>query len=103
MYFTMNKSCVIFSIYIDCTENIYPCVYLKTSDYCLGTLHDSTQAIVDTSKILFGTRIPIAGSNCDGCYLWPYCNGGCIGIAYSYYGIAKPGFDPRCGRFNKDR
>lgn len=91
----------IFSIYIDCTEEIYPCVYLKNSLFCLGNCLENIQESIERAKNLFEFGHSINGSKCDNCYLWPYCNGGCIAMAYNMHGKLSPGLDPRCGRFYK--
>lgn len=91
------------SIYIDCDKKVYPCVYLKTPIFCLGSLEKELPPILARARTYYLEGHSIKGMRCETCNLLGLCQGGCIGVAYAFSGVAKPGFDPRCGQFNKDR
>lgn len=91
------------SLYIDCNGAVYPCVYLKAPDFCLGYANEGIDMIIERAKMQYIEGYSIVGTNCENCYLWGHCNGGCIGVAYGTFRVAKPGMDPRCGQFNKDK
>ena len=91
------------SIYINSDGNVYPCVYLKEPIFQLGSLEEDFQTLIDRARAFYKNGIAIDGTLCQCCELWGLCNGGCIGASYAYSGMLKPGFDPRCGHFNRDR
>lgn len=91
------------TIYIDCDEEVYPCVYLKEPTFRLGYLKEGLPILIARARARYIHGIAIKDSACGTCDLWGLCHGGCIGVSYAYAGKAKPGLDPRCGQFNKDR
>lgn len=84
-------------IYIYPNLNVYPCTCL--TDFCVGNIEKTR-----LSQILAGEKLsPFSHykiektSPCYPCKYKLFCNGGCIGMSYHYFGVLGKG-DIRCPR-----
>lgn len=89
-------------IYIYPDYNVYSCTCL--TDFCLGNLKK-----LSLSEILNGNEIEkfakyrlSADTVCNKCEYKKFCNGGCIGMSYHYFGELGKG-DIRCPKLEKKR
>jgi radical SAM protein with 4Fe4S-binding SPASM domain len=82
-------------IYIFPDYNVYSCTCL--TDFCLGNLkQESLMDIFNGNKIKRFSQYKInPGVLCNSCEYKEFCNGGCIGMSYHYYGQLGMG-DIRC-------
>ena len=90
-----NCGDVKYKIYVYPDFTIYPCTCL--TDFPLGNLHEERLASIlnnDRSEVFRNYHVK-AESNCSDCKYLGFCNGGCIGMSYHYYGELGMG-DYRC-------
>ena len=82
-------------IYIYPNLMVYPCTCL--TDFPVGSVRDSTLNEILNSKALkpFSEYAVHEDSRCNNCKYKPFCNGGCIGMSYHYFGRLGVG-DIRC-------
>lgn len=82
-------------IYIYPDFKVYPCTCL--TDFCIGSLCEKSLSEIlnsNEAKIFSEYRL-LEESYCMDCEYKKYCNGGCIGMSYHYYGKLGMG-DKRC-------
>lgn len=91
----MNCGSGVNKLYVYPQFDVYPCTCL--TDFCLGNL--SVQRLED---IICGEQIKpfseyelLMESECQNCEYKKFCNGGCIGMSYHYFGKLGMG-DLRC-------
>ncbi len=86
-------------IYIYPDFNVYPCTCL--TDFCLGNLMENTldDIINSENNIPFSDYRICEESVCKDCEYKKYCNGGCIGMSYHFFGKLGMG-DIRCPKLN---
>lgn len=85
-------------VYPDMT--VYPCTCL--TDFPLGNLNESSLEEIlesDNAKRFIEYKIK-QESVCYSCEYLKYCNGGCIGMSYHYFGSLGNG-DIRCPKFGE--
>lgn len=82
-------------IYVYPDFYVYPCTCL--TDFCVGNLStDSLDEILAGEKNKqFADYALLEESKCYNCEYKAYCNGGCIGMSYHYFGKLGMG-DKRC-------
>ena len=82
-------------IYIYPDLTVYPCTCL--TDFPAGNLKASTLGEILKSDALrpFREYAPIPESRCNSCEYKPFCNGGCVGMSWHYFGRLGVG-DMRC-------
>lgn len=82
-------------IYVYPDLSVYPCTCL--TDFCVGSLKTSTLGEILSSDLIkpFTDYHVRDGSVCAGCKYKQFCNGGCIGMSYHYFGRLGAG-DIRC-------
>ncbi len=87
-------------IYVYPDFNVYPCTCL--TDFCVGNLREKSLKEIVTGKAIriFSEYKLDAESDCQKCPYKKFCNGGCIGMSYHYWGKLGMG-DLRCPRLNK--
>lgn len=80
-------------VYPDFT--VYPCTCL--TDFPIGNLLDNKlDEIIESSVAKVFTEYRVSeDSACANCKYLEYCNGGCIGMSYNYFGVLGKG-DFRC-------
>lgn len=88
-------------IYIYPDLCVYPCTCL--TDFCLGNLKtDYLSHILHTELARkFADYSIMPDSECQGCEYFKYCNGGCIGMSYHFFGKIGYG-DIRCPKLQKN-
>lgn len=88
-------------IYIYPNFNVYPCTCLQ--DFCIGNLESSDLNEILNSNIAkcFSNYEIRKDSLCYSCKYKLFCNGGCIGMSYHYFGKLGVG-DIRCPRIKKE-
>ena len=87
-------------IYIYPDFKVYPCTCL--TDFCVGDLSkEPLDRILDSDKNKVFSEYQLAeDSECQSCEYKKFCNGGCIGMSYHYFG--KPGMgDIRCPKLQR--
>lgn len=87
-------------IYVYPDFTVYPCTCL--TDFPIGNLLNSSLKDIlesDAAKIFSGYKVR-EGSVCSKCKYLQYCNGGCIGMSYNYFGKLGEG-DFRCPLIKK--
>lgn len=87
-------------IYVYPDFKVYPCTCL--TDFCIGELgKQSFYEIVNGEKIKIFSEYSLKnGSDCQECKYKNFCNGGCIGMSYHYFGKLGMG-DLRCPKLSK--
>lgn len=81
-------------IYIYPDLNVYPCTCL--TDFPIGNLkEESLEKILDGKKIKKFSNYTPKNNVCLKCEYLKFCNGGCIGMSYHYFGELGMG-DIRC-------
>lgn len=97
---SINCGSGINKIYVYPDFRIYPCTCL--TDFCVGELgKQSFSEIMNGEKIkLFSEYSLKNGADCQDCKYKNYCNGGCIGMSYHYFGKLGMG-DLRCPKLSK--
>lgn len=87
-------------LYIYPNFNVYPCTCL--TNFCLGNLKQSSlNKILKSSEIdKFLNYEVLNDTVCFTCEYKKFCNGGCIGMSYHYYGILGKG-DIRCPKLKQ--
>lgn len=87
-------------IYPDLT--VYPCTCL--TDFPLGNLYDQSLSEICTSpeSKRFSEYNVNPQSYCSSCKYLPFCNGGCIGMSYHFFGRLGEG-DYRCPLLQRNR
>ena len=94
---SITKNCgdVKSKVYVYPDFTVYPCTCL--TDFPLGNLLENRLEDIinsDAAKI-FSEYSVSEDSSCVNCKYLKYCNGGCIGMSYNYYGALGKG-DYRC-------
>lgn len=82
-------------VYIYPDLKVYPCTCL--TDFCIGDLNDNSLSEIlcsENAKPFSEYRL-IPDTPCLQCKYKDYCNGGCIGMSYHFFGKLGYG-DPRC-------
>ncbi len=87
-------------IYVYPDFKVYPCTCL--TDFCVGELDKQTiDEILDGNPIKqFTSYNVLDDSVCISCEYRKYCNGGCIGMSYHFFGKIGMG-DKRCPKLNE--
>ncbi len=82
-------------VYVYPDLSVYPCTCLK--DFCIGNLKEETLADIihgERNRPFMNYQVK-DDPECRKCKYLPFCNGGCIGMAYHYSGGLGHG-DIRC-------
>lgn len=89
-------------LYIYPDLKVYPCTCL--TDFPLGTLQEqSLSEIIASPKSRRFTDYTVnSKSYCSSCKYLPFCNGGCIGMSYHFFGKLGEG-DYRCPLLQANR
>ena len=87
-------------IYVYPDFNVYPCTCL--TDFCVGNLtNEKLEDILGGPKNrLFSEYALKEESECQKCEYKTFCNGGCVGMSYHYFGELGMG-DKRCPKLHK--
>ena len=82
-------------VYIYPDFSVYPCTCL--TDFRLGNVLENTieEILMMEPANIFRTYKVLPGTPCENCTYLRYCNGGCIGMSYHYFGALGKG-DIRC-------
>ncbi|MGL5712727.1 MAG: radical SAM protein [Paraclostridium sp.] len=86
-------------LYIYPNFNVYSCTCL--TDFCLGNLKETPfENIINGDEINKFVNYEVSKDTiCFTCEYKKFCNGGCIGMSYHYYGSLGKG-DIRCPKLN---
>ena len=86
-------------IYIYPNFKVYPCTCL--TDFCIGNLKEQTlcEILHGEKNNIFMNYRPNKMSICNECEYLKFCNGGCMGMSYHYFGKLGVG-DIRCPKLN---
>ena len=97
----LNCGCVTQKVYIYPDYTVYPCTCL--TDFPLGNLKEDTlQSILENNNSKkFKCYTLRENSKCYNCNYKGFCNGGCIGMSYHYFGKLGMG-DVRCPLIEKE-
>lgn len=97
---SINCGSGINKIYVYPDLKVYPCTCL--TDFCVGELgKQSFSEIMNGEKIKLFSEYSLKNrSDCQDCKYKNYCNGGCIGMSYHYFGKLGMG-DLRCPKLSK--
>ncbi len=98
----MNCGGGVNKIYIYPDFEVYPCTCL--TDFSLGNLKENKlEEILHSEKTSrFSSYELCEDSICKSCEYVEFCNGGCIGMSYHYFGKLGMG-DIRCPKINKKK
>lgn len=99
---TLNCSSGRNKIYVYPDFRVYPCTCL--TDFCIGDLRRQSLAeILDSEQNkIFAEYKPADDTECRNCEYQKFCNGGCIGMSYHYFGKLGMG-DIRCPKLKEKR
>ena len=88
-------------VYVYPDFKVYPCTCL--TDFCIGELDKQTlDEILDAEPVKRFTDYKLLDDSvCKSCEYRKYCNGGCIGMSYHFFGKLGMG-DKRCPKLNKE-
>lgn len=86
-------------IYVYPDFKVYPCTCL--TDFCVGELDKQTleEILADNHIKQFTDYKLLEDATCIDCEYKKYCNGGCIGMSYHFFGKLGMG-DKRCPKLN---
>ena len=86
-------------IYVYPDFKVYPCTCL--TDFCVGELDNQTlfEILADDPIKQFTEYKLLEDAACIDCEYRKYCNGGCIGMSYHFFGKLGMG-DKRCPKLN---
>ena len=87
-------------IYVYPDFNVYPCTCL--TDFCVGNLAAKTlpEILEGAVNRRFSEYVLKNESECQTCEYKTFCNGGCVGMSYHYFGELGMG-DKRCPKLKK--
>jgi radical SAM protein with 4Fe4S-binding SPASM domain len=87
-------------IYIYPDLKVYPCTCL--TDFCIGDLSQNSisEMLASAQAKTFSDYQLIDGTPCQQCEYKSYCNGGCIGMSYRFFGKFGYG-DVRCPKLTE--
>ncbi|WP_075678592.1 radical SAM/SPASM domain-containing protein [Roseburia sp. 831b] len=87
-------------IYVYPDFNVYPCTCL--TDFCVGNLAAKTlpEILEGAENRRFSEYVLKNESECQTCEYKTFCNGGCVGMSYHYFGELGMG-DKRCPKLKK--
>lgn len=85
-------------LYVYPDFQVYPCTCL--TDFCIGNLSQQSLDEIVSSKLIkkFSEYEIQKDAVCQNCEYKKFCNGGCIGMSYHYFGKLGMG-DMRCPKF----
>lgn len=89
-------------IYIYPDFKAYPCTCL--TDFCVGDLKESSleEIMYSDEMKMFSEYTLLGESECQNCEYKKFCNGGCVGMSYHYFGKLGMG-DLRCPKLYKKK
>lgn len=89
-------------IYVYPDFNVYPCTCL--TDFCVGNLITTSlpEILEGVENRRFSEYELKAESECQTCEYKIFCNGGCVGMSYHYFGELGLG-DKRCPKLQKKK